>query len=238
VTASLYCPSCAVAYEPLQEYCLECGTRLPTNRGLVGVLAGGWQRRLPWYPGDWIWSTLLLLVVAAAGTAAAVAAGSSGRPAETLVETNDVVAFGPAAAPPAAALPSAPAALATVPRPTITTGPLPTAPGPTTGGTTTTGARLPAGLTTWPARKIGYTDVLESLPLTAGRAAAIRLAEAAMRAGLPAPGVLVSARYASLHPGYYIVFSGIYGAAAEAFAALARARSHGFPDAYAARVTH
>jgi hypothetical protein len=33
-----YCPRCGVAYAPLQEYCLECGERLPTNRGVVGVL--------------------------------------------------------------------------------------------------------------------------------------------------------------------------------------------------------
>ena len=50
-----YCPRCGVAYEPLQEYCLECGERLPTNRGVVGVLASSWQRRFAWYPGDWIW---------------------------------------------------------------------------------------------------------------------------------------------------------------------------------------
>ena len=45
-------------------------------------------------------------------------------------------------------------------------------------------------------------------------------------------------RDASLHPGYYIVFSGIYGSAATATSALARARAQGFPDAYTARVTH
>src|ERR1700693_373921 len=49
-----YCPRCGVAYEPLQEYCLECGERLPTNRGVVGVLASSWQRHFAWYPGDWI----------------------------------------------------------------------------------------------------------------------------------------------------------------------------------------
>jgi hypothetical protein len=55
---------------------------------------------------------------------------------------------------------------------------------------------------------------------------------------LPAVGVLDSSRYASLHPGYYVVFSGVFTTAAEAAAALAQVRSHGFPDAYAARVTH
>ena len=28
-----FCPRCGAAYEPLQEYCLECGARLPANRG-------------------------------------------------------------------------------------------------------------------------------------------------------------------------------------------------------------
>jgi hypothetical protein len=238
VSDARYCPSCAVEYQPLQEYCLECGTRLPTNRGVVGVLASAWQRRLPWYPGDWIWPTLLLLVVAAIAAAAAVAARSSGRTAATIVATNDAVAFGPAAAPPAAvSIPHA--TLGTAPKPTIASGPLPTAPAPasTTAPTTTT-QPLPAGLITWPAKRTGYTDVLESLPIGAGRPAAVRLARAAKTAGLPSPGILVSARYASLHPGYFIVFSGIYDSADAATAALAQARAHGFPDAYAARVTH
>jgi hypothetical protein len=232
-----YCPRCAVAYEPLQEYCLECGSRLPTNRGLVGHLAAGWQRRLPWYPGDWVWPVLLLLAIAVAGAAAAVASGSSSPASQTFVETRDSVAFGPAALPLPAPVAHPQATLATAPRPTITTGPLPTAPGRTTPTTTTT-AGPPPGLATWPAGRTGYTDVLESLPLASGRAAAITLARAAKTAGLPVPGILVSARYASLHPGYYIVFSGFYGSAAAASAALAAARAHGFPDAYVARVTH
>ena len=58
-----YCPRCGVAYEPLQEYCLECGARLPTNRGVVGVLASSWQRRFAWYPGDWIWPVSFFFVL-------------------------------------------------------------------------------------------------------------------------------------------------------------------------------
>ena len=77
-----YCPKCGVAYEPLQEYCLECGERLPTNQGVVGVLASKWQRRLAWYPGDWVWPVLLFLVLTAVATALAVAAGAA-RKAQT-----------------------------------------------------------------------------------------------------------------------------------------------------------
>src|SRR5581483_12127449 len=72
-----FCPTCGVAYEPTQEYCLECGARLPVNRGVVGVLASAWQRRLAWYPGDWIWPTLLFLVLTIVATSAAVAANAT-----------------------------------------------------------------------------------------------------------------------------------------------------------------
>ena len=42
--------------------------------------------------------------------------------------------------------------------------------------------------------------------------------------GLTAVGLLDSSRYASLHPGYWIVFSGIYASEAEATSALEDAR--------------
>jgi hypothetical protein len=80
--------------------------------------------------------------------------------------------------------------------------------------------------------------VLESLPLAAGRDNALARARAAKRAGLPAVGVLVSSQYSSLHPGYYVVFSGIYASQSQASAGLGTAHQHGFPDAYQTRVTH
>src|SRR5258705_13215263 len=93
-----YCPTCGAAYEPLQEYCLECGTRLPTNRGVVGFLASEWPRRVPWYPGDWIWPVLLFLVLTIVSTAAAVAAVSTrDEAAATIVATKPHVPVGPGA---------------------------------------------------------------------------------------------------------------------------------------------
>jgi len=68
--------------------------------------------------------------------------------------------------------------------------------------------------------------------------AAASRARTAELAGLPQAGVLVSSSYASLHPGYLVVFSGVYRTPAEAAAGLADAHSRGFPDAYVARVTH
>jgi hypothetical protein len=58
--------------------------------------------------------------------------------------------------------------------------------------------------------------------------------KAARRKGLDAVGVLDSSRYASLHPGYWIVFSGIYASEAEATSALEDARRY----ARAAAVRH
>ena len=128
--------------------------------------------------------------------------------------------------------------LPTAPQPTISTGTLPKAPGaPSTSSVTTPTPANPNALAEWPAGKSGYTNVLESLPLAGGRANAVARARAAKRAGLPAVGVLVSSQYSSLHPGYYVVFSGIYGSQSQASAAVATAHAHGFPDAYQTRVT-
>jgi hypothetical protein len=231
-----YCPKCGVAYEPLQEYCLECGERLPTNRGLVGVLAAAWQRRLPWYPGDWVWPALLFLAVALVATAGAVAAGSRSGPGTTIV-ARPTVTLGPGRRQTAPAT-TAPSTLPSAPHPTVTTGTLPKAPGAPSTKTATAPAPVSGALAAWPAATTGYTDVLESLPLSAGRAAAESRARTAKLAGLPQAGVLVSSSYASLHPGYYVVFSGVYRTPAEAVGALAAAHSRGFPDAYVARVTH
>jgi hypothetical protein len=236
-----YCPQCGASYEPLQEYCLECGRRLPTNRGVTGFLAGGWQRHFAWYPGDWMWPVLGLLALSAIATAAAVATGSPrGGGGKTLVATNAQVTVGPGA--PRLTVPVAgTSTLPTAPQPTISTGTLPLAPGAPSTRTATTPKPKPKAnpnaLATWPAGKSGYTDVLESVPVSAGRPLALERARAAKKTGLASVGVLVSSQYASLHPGYFVVFSGIYATPAQAATGLATARAHGFPDAYQIRVT-
>jgi hypothetical protein len=227
-----YCPKCGVAYEPLQEYCLECGERLPTNRGTVGLLAAAWQRRFPWYPGDWVWPALLFLVIAVVATA--VSAATTSDSGTTIVATQHV----PTAPGGETTAPAVTKTLPAAPQPTVTTGPLPKAP-----GTPTTSVKNPAppaapGLTAWPGKGTAFTDVLQSVPLASGRAVAIARARQAKAAGLPKAGVLVSAEYASLHPGYYVVFAGVFHTPAAAVAGLAAAHSRGFPDAYVARVTH
>jgi hypothetical protein len=227
-----FCARCGTEYEPLQEYCLECGERLPANRGLVGVLAAGWQRRFSWYPGDWIWPAFGLLALAAVATVLAIVLGGRGSGGtKTVVATNEQVTLGPGAATGTVA-------------PTIATGPLPTAPEPTTStAPTATRARTrptptpnPNALAVWPQGKSGYTIVLVSVPTSAGRDAAVARARVAKRNGLKPVGVLDSANYSSFHPGYYVVFYGIFSTASDAASGLALAHGHGFGDAYQKQV--
>lgn len=82
----------------------------------------------------------------------------------------------------------------------------------------------PSGAAEWPNDEEGWTIALASLPQTSGRAAALARARTARARGLPQVGVLDSSRYASLHPGYWIVFSGVYSSEAEATSALEDAR--------------
>jgi hypothetical protein len=117
-------------------------------------------------------------------------------------------------------------------------GPLLTAPEPTTPATTGAAARpkaapkpLNPAVAVWPRPRRGWTIVLVSLPQNAGRAAAEAKANEARDGGLRRVGVLDSSRYASLHPGYYVVFTGVFETQTEAVSALQRARAV-FPAAY------
>jgi hypothetical protein len=93
----------------------------------------------------------------------------------------------------------------------------------------------PRRVIAWPAERNGFTVVLASVP-QANRAGALQRARDALGAGLPQVGVLSSARYPSLHPGYLVVFSGVYPTLARAQEASAAARGRGYRDAYAAQV--
>ena len=220
-TIEKQCPRCGAAREPSQEYCAECGSRLPPTRGAIPALRRGWLRRLGWYPGDWIWVSVLTLVVAIAGAAVAIALGGNSTPSG---ETT---------------------AVAPTPPPATTTAPLPTAPEPTTSSRaatkpttrTTTTAAQKNGHFAWPAGRNGWTIVLFSYPVTGGTAAPGATAARAAQAGLPEVGVLESSEYSSLHPGYYVVFSGIYSSAGEAETALRTVHATGFASAYTRQIT-
>jgi hypothetical protein len=223
------CPRCGTSYGPDQEYCLECGQRLHPAGGVFGRLAGAWQQRFSWYPGDWIWPVLLFLLIAVAGATAAIVLADAGAENSTLVATQGGTPHSPTTAPETATV-----ALPSVPSGTPSGAPsTPTVPPPAT----TTAPRAGA-LTPWPAGQSGYTVVLESIPTSSnGRALALDRARSASRAGLPQVGVLDSSLFSSLHPGYSVVFSGIYDSREQADRAQAAANAKGFSAAYVRQIT-
>ncbi|HVD25727.1 MAG TPA: hypothetical protein VNB86_06995 [Gaiellaceae bacterium] len=214
------CPRCGTAAEPLQEYCLECGLRL-RRPGLVPALASGWQRRVRWYPGDWIWPSLLALVAAILAGSAAIlwTREAESAPRETLVGDTSP-------------LPTLSATEETAP--TQTTPTVPTAPTRTTA--TTPQPQRTKALVAWPQGRSSWTLVVASLPASAGRKAAVAKARQALNAGLTQVGVLDSSEYASLHPGYFVVFSGNYDSLSEAQDAASRAAQKGYGNVYARRI--
>ena len=218
------CPRCDAARERDQEYCLECGMRLPPLTGAIPALRRGWLRRLGWYPGDWIWISALTLVVAIAGAAVAIALGDNSSP--STVPT--VVA----PAPPS--VPTTTAALPTAPEPTVSSSTTTTK---THSTSTTTLAAPPNGRTPWPTGRNGWTIVLFSYPVTGGTAAPYSTAARAAHGGLPEVGVLDSNQFSSLHPGYYVVFSGIYSSPGDAETALRTVHATGFASAYTRQIT-
>jgi hypothetical protein len=173
------CPRCGARTLAGQEYCLECGVRLP-GPGPVGQV--GPSRR------GWLLRAAVALTIALAGTAVAVAATSN---------DDD----------------SAEVAIATGGHTTVPT--TSTVPAPEAG---------PSGIVEWPTGEDGWTIVLASLPQTEGRRIAVARTRQARRKGLSPVGILDSSSYASLHPGYWIVFTGIYGSEAEAASSLTAAR--------------
>jgi hypothetical protein len=182
-------------------------------------MSAGIGQRHGW-AAPWVLPALLGLVIAVLGTGAAIAISTDGEEPNaistatggSLTVTNDVSTL-------TAPEPTEPATTATKPS---TTAPKPT--------TTPKPPANPASIV-WPRGRRGWTIVLISLPQSNGLAAANARAAQARRAGLRRVGVLDSARYASLHPGYYVVFTGVFDSEAEAASALQRARA-AFPPAY------
>jgi len=168
------CPRCGEHVAAGQEYCLDCGLRLP-GAGRLGLVPP--SRRSVLLP------LLLAALVAAGGAATAIALTR-----ESASATPIVTATG------GSAVASTPTA--TVP-----------------------------GLADWPAGTSGWTNVLVSVPKVTGQDAALARADEARRRGLPQVGVLDSSSYASLHPGYWVVFTGVYATEPEATSALREAQA-------------
>lgn len=222
------CPRCGTPHEPDQEYCLECGLRLPSEaRGVVPRLGSAWRRHVGWYPGDWLWPSLLALVIAAlAGIGAAAFVSHDEK------RVGYVTGTSPVGAPPATTAPFGETTLTTttpatsVPTQTGTQPPSPSA--------------IPAApltLKAWPASRSGWTVVLQSLPASNGRPFALAQARAAVHSGLKDVGIIDSSQFASLHPGYYLLFTGIYTSFDDANTATTTARSHGYPRAFPRQIT-
>ena len=214
------CPRCGTPYTDGQEYCLECGQRLPAATGAVAFLGSVWRRKLGWYPGDWIWPTLLALLVAAgAGVVSAIwLADRSSSANETVVATS------PGASSVNETTTTAPEPTITEPTVTATTGPEPPPPPP------------PLTLVSWPPAKSGWTIVLDSVPSVNGRAPAVAEAKQALHVGMKQIGVIDSSGFSSLHPGYYVVFAGIYDTEAAAQSHVIDAHRHSYPGAYPRRI--
>jgi len=168
------CPRCGHDIAVSQEFCLECGLRLPGASRLGPAPSSPRQVMLP---------LLVAALVAIAGAAAAIALTRDTATANTILTA--------------------------------------------TGGSETVPASTAAadsGLSDWPAGTTGWTNVLVSVPKVDGRDAAVARAEQARRRGLRRVGVLDSSRYASLHPGYWVVFAGVYPSEPEATSRLREAR--------------
>jgi hypothetical protein len=170
------CPRCGADVASGQEFCLECGARLP-GPGAVGRARDAGR--------GWIVRALIALGVASAAAALAVAT-SEGREGSTEVLT----ATGGFASPPA---------------------------------TNTLPAPLDS-IAEWPPGEEGWTIALATLPQTEGRNPAVLRARRARSRGLTSVGILDSSQYASLHPGSWIVFAGVYASEAEATSMLQQAR--------------
>ena len=225
LAADRTCPRCGAPREPDQRYCLECGLALPRVEGRLPALRRRWIRRVGWYPGDWIWVSLLTLLVAAAGAGAAIYLTQRNEASGSVfVATSTAPVTEPSTVP------------TTTAAPTVDTSTLPTAPEPTTPGRKPKPKGLKNGRIPWPKNENGWTIVLVSYPKTTGRTAALQTADRAARGGLRQVGVLDSSRYASLQPGYFVVFTGIYPGKSDADSAVATARQAGFGGAYSRQI--
>jgi hypothetical protein len=235
------CPRCTAPYEPLQEYCLECGQRLVPLPSESYARTVVWSRESP----IWLWIALLalLLVALAAGAIVALAATDDDEPAAAASSNADTIPVGP---PPTGTItvdpPSTIDSTITIPTDTFpttstffptTTFQTTTFPTGTTSTTTTGGGGT---IMSWPSGRDGFTVVLKSTPVGEGRGPAESAGQQAINRGLPEVGILTSSDYSTLNPGFYVTFTGVYDSQNEAENALPRARSSGFPTAYVREV--
>jgi hypothetical protein len=222
-----HCPTCGAPHEPFQEYCLECGHRLPSP---YGVRREMWTRDSP----IWLWAALLalLLVALVAGAIVAVAATRNGEDGTASPSVGPVVSTSPSTTDTVGVITQPPTV--TINPPTTTFAPTTTL--STTSTTTSSTTTTSSGNVAWPSGKDGFSIFLKSVPVSEGRSQADAAADRARSNGLTQVGVLNSSDYSSLNAGYWVTFTGIYDTESEANNDLSNARSKGFPTAYVRRV--
>jgi len=225
------CPNCGAPHDVYQEYCLECGRRLP-GAYVGGRYAEVWRRDSP----IWLWAALaaLLLVALVSGAVVALAATDDVKNSEP-ASSIPAVSTAPSTTDTVGVVTQPPTITITPPTTTLSTTTFST----TTFGTTTFGTTTTTGSNvTWPPNKDGFTVVLKSVPTSNGRSQAESAANKARTNGLSQVGILNSSDFSSLNPGYYVTFTGIYDTQSQANAALPNARSKGFPTAYVREVSN
>jgi hypothetical protein len=212
------CPLCGATTAPGQEYCLECGERLVAAPVLTGEAVA---QVLPFTRATWFWPALVGLLIAGLASGFIIVGKWGHKKAAVQNITTPFITVKQTKTLTKAAA----------------TAPAVTSPAASTAPASTTPAKH-ATLIQWPATTTSaYTIVLLSLPSTGGRSPALAQANKALAAGLPQVGVLDSGKFATLHPGYFVVFSGIYDTQSAAQAALAQAHTDGFDVAYVRQVS-
>jgi hypothetical protein len=211
------CPDCGARTNPGQEYCLECGHRLPADDAAAGLP----RRRLaPGGPWVALLASAAVALIAVSAVAAVQVADDEGG-SSTLIATSPQ----PEVLPATETVPAGESVATTAPPEEAAP---PAAPPPAAAS-----PRAARRLIEWPRAGSGWTIVLASVPLgPGGRAVAVRQARDAVDQGLRQVGVLTSSRYSSLHPGYLVVFSGVYSTRSAAEQALSRARAAGYNAGY------
>src|SRR3954469_2935981 len=209
------CPLCGADTAPGQEYCLECGERLVAAPVLTGDAVA---QMLPFTRASWFWPAVVGFLIAGVAAGVILVTNAAHKKPKVLKATPQFLT------------------VSTPTRTVVKTAPAATTPGSTAPARTTKPA--PATLIAWPTTKSSaYTVVLVSLPSTVGNAAALAQAHKALDSGLQQVGVLDSARFATLHPGYFVVFSGIFSSSSDASSALSQAHANGFSAAYVRQVS-
>ena len=205
----------------------SAASRCRSSTGTVPALRRRWLRRFGWYPGDWVWISL---------ADAARRRGGRGRrdrahrrappaqPARRSPRSTQVSVAEPTAVP--TTTPARRSTPRRCRRPPSRRRPR--------------RRRRPARRTaasSGRANENGWTIVLVSYPKTNGRPSALATADRGRRrTDCTRSGSSTRAATPACSPGYFVVFTGIYGSTADADAGVGTARQAGFGGAYSRQI--